>query len=675
MKKLIAIGATLAVAYGASAAGAFSTTTLSGHNTESFETAATGAYSPSYERWHSADVDATLEVKEYGQDAKYAYTEGQNWDVATAPGAKYLAIEASKPLYRTPAVTEHGYDETTNMFDYAAEIVANGVFVDTLVKFTATESLDVPDLDGGKIAVWLGTDENAPSTTNLYVTAAAVDANGVLTTTNFQVAKESGTIDPGSWHRLTIRAIPGVGSDENDAPLAGFTVFVDGVQVGYTGNDYASFVSSAKVNGGAAATELSAGKLFISCVPGDTLEAVGFKGTGSIDDVTFADYASAPTFAKGAQVFTFTWTAAEIDAITIGSYQLSAAELAEGSYETNLISGTIGITVDFAEGYTGTESENVTLSAGGTYAITATAAKFAIGNANYATFAEAYADATAGDTITLKANVSETMSMIAITKAITIDVAGKAFVIAATGAAVFNTSAAVTVIDSVGSGSITATGGDRFSYIFQDGATLTIGAATGDNGVTINGCLAEGTNTTIIKGKFDDASNSVNGAFIYAENVYSGSASHENGYWVVNMGGSQQATGWDVVPVQDATAGATWGDDIDSAFAMADAAKLKTWGQTYNIDFDDLDDDTLLDAFLLNCAPDNVTTEKAAFKLSITFENGAPVVSTPAGKNYNVEPVILGKASLSGEWNAAAYDGTHKFFQAVLALPAAVLLQ
>ncbi len=666
MKKLIAIGATLAVAYGASAAGAFSTTTLSGHNTESFETAATGAYSPSYERWHSADGEATFEVKEYGQDAKYAYTEGQNWDVATAPGAKYLSIEASKPLYRTPAVTDHGYDETTNMYDNAAAIEGNGVFVDTLVKFTATESLEVPELDGGKIAVWLGTDENAPSTTNLYVTAASVDANGVLTPANFVVSSGS-AIDPAAWHRLTIRAIPEVGTDENDAALVGFTVFVDGNQVGYTGNDYASFVSSAKVNGGAAATELSEGKLFVSCVPGLTLEAVGFKGTGSIDDVTFADYASAPTFAKGAQFFTFTWSAAEIDAITIGSYQLSADELVRGSYQTNQITGTIGITVDFAEGYTGTESDTVTLSAGGTYAITATAARFAIGNANYATFAEAYADATAGDTITLKANVSETMPLITIAKAITIDVAGKAFVIAATGAAVFNTTAAVTVIDSVGSGSITATGGDRFSYIFQDGATLTIGAATGDNGVTINGCLAEGTNTTIIKGKFDDAGNGYNGAFLFADNVANGTATLANGYWSVNMGGGQQPTGWDIAPVQDATAGDTW-PSIPAPFAAADALELKTWALAKGVAFNDLKAADL-DAFLLNCGLNEVESEKAAFKLSITFVNGAPVVTVVGDKDYNVEPVIKGKAALSdASWGAV--DSTTKFYQAFLELPA-----
>ena len=46
------------------------------------------------------------------------------------------------------------------------------------------------------------------------------------------------------------------------------------------------------------------------------------------------------------------------------------------------------------------------------------------------------------------------------------------------------------------------------------------------------------------------------------------------------------------------------------------------------------------EAFLLNCAPTDVATEKAAFKLSIEMVNGEAVVTTPEGKSYNGNVVI-----------------------------------
>lgn len=46
------------------------------------------------------------------------------------------------------------------------------------------------------------------------------------------------------------------------------------------------------------------------------------------------------------------------------------------------------------------------------------------------------------------------------------------------------------------------------------------------------------------------------------------------------------------------------------------------------------------EAFLLNCAPTAVATEKAAFKLSIKMVNGEAVVTTPEGKPYNGKVVI-----------------------------------
>ena len=65
-------------------------------------------------------------------------------------------------------------------------------------------------------------------------------------------------------------------------------------------------------------------------------------------------------------------------------------------------------------------------------------------------------------------------------------------------------------------------------------------------------------------------------------------------------------------------------------------AAYKTWAETNGVDADSKNED----AFLLNCAPTAVATEKAAFKLSIEMVNGEVVVKAPEGKSYNGKVVI-----------------------------------
>lgn len=147
-----------------------------------------------------------------------------------------------------------------------------------------------------------------------------------------------------------------------------------------------------------------------------------------------------------------------------------------------------------------------------------------------------------------------------------------------------------------------------------------------------------------------------------------------------------QQADWEANPAEitDGTPAATQYPALaDSALATADAKKLTVWAKANNIDFAAVEADTTgayVNAFLLNCDPADVATEEAAFVLNITFDNGVPVVSTPADRNektYNVTPVLKGKAALTdAEWttindtdaNDANDTEDFQFFKAELSL-------
>lgn len=97
-------------------------------------------------------------------------------------------------------------------------------------------------------------------------------------------------------------------------------------------------------------------------------------------------------------------------------------------------------------------------------------------------------------------------------------------------------------------------------------------------------------------------------------------------------------------------------------------AKYDAWVKANNIT--DRTAASNVEAFILNCAPAQVDTEKDAFKVSITIgADGTPVVTTPEGKVYNGTITIVGSETLKGEYSAAKVtDKSAKFFKAILSL-------
>lgn len=116
----------------------------------------------------------------------------------------------------------------------------------------------------------------------------------------------------------------------------------------------------------------------------------------------------------------------------------------------------------------------------------------------------------------------------------------------------------------------------------------------------------------------------------------------------------------------------TW-DDVDAVTTEVVPAgidpttvsleALKEYAETYNIKVTEI---TSADPvkFALNLAPaatdDAVNTAKANFKVTITMEDGKPVVTAPEG--YNVTPVIKGSPEVNGEY-VAPYGDDARFFK------------
>ena len=233
-------------------------------------------------------------------------------------------------------------------------IAADGIYLDTLVQFTPTEDGGTPELETeDKLAIWLNVDSaTTPPTTNLIVRAAYVNDNGTdtsATATNFVLVTSSPVV-PGTWYRLTVKAVADVtkckakNGEYNPNGITGFEIYLDGVQLaaatttigdGYIDRatdpgDYGWLDQSTDAD---FITYLQSGKVFPSLkgeTSTDTLQGVGFKGSGALDDIVWTDqdpFANAPTpegysVEIGGSPVPITLSAAEVEAF--GSALLAA---------------------------------------------------------------------------------------------------------------------------------------------------------------------------------------------------------------------------------------------------------------------------------------------------------------------------------------------------------------
>ena len=201
-------------------------------------------------------------------------------------------------------------------------LYTDSIYVDTLVQFTPTEDGEIPQLEQtedstpdtpmykDKLALWLNvdaTDEEHP-VTNLCVYAAVCSAeDGSIFPTKFTLTNAP-KINPETWYRLTVKIIPGVAAYGS---VPGFMIYIDGVLMQ---SDVAGIIAESDlenfIDDPAILDAVNKKAIFCSVATVDnnnSICAVGFKGSGKVDD--FAVTYDTPAFltSTGALDFTLTW--------------------------------------------------------------------------------------------------------------------------------------------------------------------------------------------------------------------------------------------------------------------------------------------------------------------------------------------------------------------------------
>ena len=321
--------------------------------------------------YYDGESDSSL-VKAFGVGENLAtpnITRPYYYASAT-PNANYLELSTEGGiLWRS--INTISYDNGVYDLGVSTNVAATGTYLDTLVQFTPTEDGGAPELtQDDKLAIWLNVDSTG--VTNLMVRAMAwtyEDEDLNPTPTSFVVNNVS--VDANAWYRLTIKAIPSVTTGNYIFPA--FQIFIDGTEVAATEAQYSSDIQTLLASRWAEGMQslAAANKLFPSLagrpsnISAVTLQGVGFKGSGALDDIVWTE--ENPFQAPAALTFTLTWPTT----LTSVSYTLdgeagSALTILDG---TTTISGTNGapVTLTGSIGYanktvTGSISANGTLT-------------------------------------------------------------------------------------------------------------------------------------------------------------------------------------------------------------------------------------------------------------------------------------------------------------------------
>ena len=242
-------------------------------------------------------------VKAYGGDNLAAPTTGGD------AGEKYLELSTEGgTLWRSLAEVKTDDGGTLGA---AQDVPDGGLYIDTMVQFTPTEDGGKPEtVEGDKLAIWLNVDSSGDTpVTNLMVKATRLDADigneEVLSAEAvYTLANPGVRVDAGVWYRLTVKAVKNVLNENAPSEyIPAFQVFIDGNLMAVEGDavvsdafiTYYSEDASAGLSDclGANRELLQAGTLIPSLMgyaDGDnSLQAVGFKGSGALDNLAVTD--------------------------------------------------------------------------------------------------------------------------------------------------------------------------------------------------------------------------------------------------------------------------------------------------------------------------------------------------------------------------------------------------
>lgn len=270
-------------------------------------------------------------VKAYG---------GENLPAPAAGGQNYLELSTEGgTLWRSLAVGNTHGEGIGGRLGAAQALPAGGLYIDTMVQFTPTEDGGAPETTGGdKLAIWLNVETGEgleTPVTNLCVKANAYtldEAGPMVAATTFPLVPADGSalsINPGTWYRLTVKAVANALATDENGIIPAFEIRVDGALMkAASGLPFSESFGEFVAEGLQAAYGQNA--LFPSLQEmggagaSITLQAVGFKGSGALDNLAFSETEPQPT--PGPE-FAVNWGESGVTAVW-GATPPTAAELA-----------------------------------------------------------------------------------------------------------------------------------------------------------------------------------------------------------------------------------------------------------------------------------------------------------------------------------------------------------
>jgi len=248
-------------------------------------------------------------VKAYG---------GENLPAPAAGGQNYLELSTEGgTLWRSLAAGNTHGEGIGGRLGAAQALPPGGLYIDTMVQFTPTEDGGAPDTaPGDKLAIWLNVDSSG--VTNLMVKAAQWDDNGSASSfvEKTFVLTGAGDINPAKWYRLTVKAIADCDqrmkkNQGYDTAITGFQIFLDGSKEPLKATEdtfTAGYLALAKDAGEWGWLQqgqdddvinlMESKTLFPSLMGAETtatLQAVGFKGSGALDNLAITEAEPQPT--------------------------------------------------------------------------------------------------------------------------------------------------------------------------------------------------------------------------------------------------------------------------------------------------------------------------------------------------------------------------------------------
>jgi len=205
-----------------------------------------------------------------------------------------------RSLYPAASATETG----------DAYSLVSTVYLDTLVQLTPCRDLETPAVESGKDQFVLWLNATSEGVTNLCLRAGLLASDGSVEPATFVFTNATWTV--GAWQRLTVELIGTLTGEATGAGGIGpvFRFHLDGKRLQAATQGIAvDLLARMRAEGSAWVADAEAGALFGSLrggTPGRraSFTAVGFRGTGAVDDLAFTEVV--PQFLAGMTSVDFT---------------------------------------------------------------------------------------------------------------------------------------------------------------------------------------------------------------------------------------------------------------------------------------------------------------------------------------------------------------------------------